>query len=157
MIALDLMITWEMPGIVTKLARTVSMWKGYAMRSILSLAAFTIVLAVAQSSLAGDVILRGQFEGRSNHETSGVAMVEKSATGAMVILGKDFKFDGAPDPKVGFGRDGVYDASAQLHELKSKVGRQEYTAPSSVDPTRYNELYIWCQRYNVPLGVAKLK
>ena len=127
------------------------------MRSILSLAAFTIVLAVAQSSLAGDVILRGQFEGRSNHETSGVAMVEKSATGAMVILGKDFKFDGAPDPKVGFGRDGVYDASAQLHELKSKVGRQEYTVPSSVDPTRYNELYIWCQRYNVPLGVAKLK
>ena len=127
------------------------------MRSILSLAAFTIVLAVAQSSLAGDVILRGQFEGRSNHETSGVAMVEKSATGAMVILGKDFKFDGAPDPKVGFGRDGVYDASAQLHELKSKVGRQEYTVPSSVDPTRYNELYIWCQRYNVPLGVARLK
>ena len=75
----------------------------------------------------------------------------------MVVLGEDFSFDGAPDPKVGFGRDGVYDESAQLHALKSKAGRQEYTVPSSIDPTRYNELYIWCQRYSVPLGVAKLK
>ena len=127
------------------------------MRSILSLAAFAIALVVAQSSLAGDVILRGQFEGRSSHETSGVATVENSAGGAMVVLGEDFNFDGAPDPKVGFGRNGVYDESAQLHALKSKAGRQEYTVPSSIDPTRYNELYIWCQRYSVPLGVAKLK
>ena len=142
---------------LAKHIRAVSLWKGYAMRSILSLAAFAIALAVAHSSLAGDVILRGQFEGRSNHETSGVATVENSAAGAMVVLGKDFSFDGAPDPKVGFGRDGVYDKSAQLHALKSKTGRQEYTVPGSVDPTRYNELYIWCQRYSVPLGVAKLK
>ncbi len=127
------------------------------MRSILSLAAFAIALAVAQSSLAGDVILRGQFEGRSSHKTSGVATVENSAGGTMVVLGEDFSFDGAPDPKVGFGRDGTYDESSQLQALKSKSGRQEYTVPSSIDPTRYNELYIWCQRYSVPLGVAKLK
>ena len=127
------------------------------MRPIFSLAAIAIALTVATSSLAGEVILRGQFEGRSNHETSGMATVEKSAGGAMVVLGKNFSFDGAPDPKVGFGRDGAYDASSQLQALKSKSGRQEYTVPSSVDPTRYNELYIWCQRYNVPLGVAKLK
>ena len=127
------------------------------MRSMFSLAAFAIALAVAQSSLAGDVILRGQFEGRNNHETSGMATVERSAGGATVVLGEDFSFDGAPDPKVGFGRDGVYDESAQLHALKSNDGRQEYTVPSSVDPTRYNELYIWCQCYSVPLGVAKLE
>ena len=127
------------------------------MLSILSLAAFAIALAVAQSSFAGDVLLRGQFEGRSNHATSGMATIEKSAGGAKVVLGEDFSFDGAPDPKVGFGRDGVYDESTQLDALKSKTGHQEYTVPSSVDPTRYNELYIWCQRYSVPLGVAKLK
>ncbi len=127
------------------------------MRPIFSLAAIAIALTVATSGLAGEVILRGQFEGRSNHETSGVATVEKSAGGAMVVLGKNFSFDGAPDPKVGFGRDGTYDASSQLQALKAKTGRQEYTVPNSVDPMRYNELYIWCQRYNVPLGVAKLK
>ena len=127
------------------------------MRSMRFLAGFAFVLSAAQPGLAGEIVLRGQFEGRSNHDTTGAATVEKSASGAMVVLGADFNHDGAPDPKVGFGNDGVYDPSAQLDALKTNTGRQEYTVPNSVDPTRYNELYIWCERYNVPLGVAKLK
>ena len=126
------------------------------MRSMLSLVVFAFTLAVAWPGVAGEVVLRGQFEGRSSHATSGTATVETSAGGAMVVLGADFSLDGAPDPKVGFGRDGVYDPSAQLEALKSNTGRQEYRVPESIDPTRYNELYIWCERYKVPLGVAKL-
>jgi hypothetical protein len=127
------------------------------MRSMLCLTVFAIALAVARPGHAGEVVLRGQFEGRGSYAASGAATVEKSAAGVMVVLGADFSFDGAPDPKVGFGRDGVYDKSSQLEALKSNAGRQEYAVPKSIDPARYNEVYIWCERYNVPLGVAKLK
>lgn len=127
------------------------------MRLMLSLAVFALVLAVWRPSLAGEVLLHGQFEGRSNHVASGAATVEKTASGAMVVLGEDFDFDGGPDRKVGFGRDGVYDTSSQIEALRSNTGRQEYMIPSSIDPAKYNEVYIWCERYSVPLGVAKLK
>ena len=127
------------------------------MRSMLLLGVFAFALTVWRPSLAGEVLLRGQSEGRSNHVASGAAAVEKTASGAMVVLGEDFDFDGGPDPKVGFGRDGVYDKSSQLEALRSNTGRQEYVIPSSIDPAKYNEIYIWCERYSVPLGVAKLK
>jgi hypothetical protein len=118
------------------------------MRSMLLLGVFAFALTVWRPSLAGEVLLRGQFEGRSNHVASGAATV---------VLGEDFDFDGGPDPKVGFGGDGVYDKSSQLEALRSNTGRQEYVIPSSIDPAKYNEIYIWCERYSVPLGVAKLK
>lgn len=66
-------------------------------------------------------------------------------------------FDGAPDPKVGFGRDGAYDKTSQLAPLGAKKGHQTYQLPASVDPAKYNEVYIWCEQYSVPLGVAKLQ
>ncbi len=122
-----------------------------AIISIVSIAGYTL------PSSAGEVIAKGQFEGRSRHVTTGGVMVKKDAKGAMVVLEKDFSLDGAPDPKVGFGRDGVYDSAAQLDVLKSKTGHQEYAIPASVDPSRYNEIYIWCEKFSVPLGVAKLK
>ncbi len=127
------------------------------MRLIFSMATCALLLTTAHPGFAGDVVSSGQFKGASNHKTTGAASVEKSAAGTMVVLGADFNFDGAPDPKVGFGRDGVYDAAAQLQALKSKTGHQEYNVPGSVDLARYNEIYIWCEQYNVPLGVAKLK
>ena len=73
------------------------------------------------------------------------------------MLGKDFSFDGAPDPKVGFGKDGVYDIKSQLAHLKANAGQQEYSIPDSVNLADYNEIYIWCEQYSVPLGVAKVK
>jgi hypothetical protein len=29
--------------------------------------------------------------------------------------------------------------------------------PAHVDPEAYNEFYVWCEQYNVPLGVADLE
>ncbi|MEM9792879.1 MAG: DM13 domain-containing protein, partial [Pseudomonadota bacterium] len=36
------------------------------------------------------------------------------------------------------------------------TGRSQYEIPSSIDVSAYNEVWIWCERFNVPLGVAKL-
>ena len=115
----------------------------------------SVLLTGAQA--AEDVIATGTFAGASGHATSGGVSVVRTDAGAMVVFEQDFNHDGAPDPKVGFGRDGAYDAAAQLAPLGANTGGQSYPVPASVDPEKYNEVYIWCETYNVPLGVAKLK
>ncbi len=126
----------------------------------LAFMALLAVLAVAAPSAAlagGNVIASGQFTGKSNHATTGGVTIAKTDAGLVVILEDSFSFDGAPDPKVGFGNSGSYDSAAQLSHLNANSGRQVYQIPASVDPTSYNEIYIWCEQYSVPLGVAKLK
>jgi hypothetical protein len=119
---------------------------------------FVVVMAgVAGAQAAEDVLASGTFAGASGHKTSGGVAVVRTDAGAMVVLQEDFSLDGAPDPKVGFGRDGAYDKSSQLAPLGANKGHQTYQLPASVDPAKYNEVYIWCERFSVPLGVAKLQ
>lgn len=127
------------------------------------LARFAMVLAtlaamaVPLAAGAGTVLATGKFTGASNHATTGGVTVLRTDSGLLVILEPDFSFDGAPDPKVGFGNDGTYDPKSQLGHLAGNAGLQVYAVPASVDPGRYNEVYIWCERYGVPLGVAALE
>lgn len=123
-----------------------------------AIAAFAAaVLAMPISASAGDeTIASGSFVGKSNHVTSGTVSVVKTDSGTKVVLGSDFDFDGAPDPKLGFGKNG-YDKSSQFSVLKANKGEQSYEIPASVDPESYNEVWVWCEQYSVPLGVAKLK
>ncbi|MFQ5774284.1 MAG: DM13 domain-containing protein [Kiloniellaceae bacterium] len=114
-------------------------------------------LSASAGAFAGDeVIARGSFTGKKGHATSGGVSVVKTAKGTVVVLDPDFSFDGAPDPKLGFGKNG-YDKSAKFSVLRSNRGKQTYDIPASIDPADYNEIWVWCERYSVPLGVAKLK
>ena len=97
----------------------------------------------------------GSFEGKSRHVTTGTATIEKTSDGYAVRLGPDFTFDGAPDPKVALGADG-YDPSTLMGLLRSNSGEQVYPVPAGIDASSYNEVWIWCERFNVPLGVAKV-
>ncbi|SLN40510.1 Electron transfer DM13 [Roseovarius albus] len=94
----------------------------------------------------------GEFSGRNNHITTGKAELAKNE----VVLFKDFSLDGAPDPRVGLGKDGKYDPKTDLGKLKKLKGKQSYALPADVDVSKYNEVYIWCRKFSVPLGVAKL-
>ena len=97
------------------------------------------------------------FTGASDHITTGGVTIVKTANGgAVVILDSDFSLDGAPDPRVGFGADGVYASESDLGPLTSKTGIQVYIVPPSVDVDDFNEVYIWCRKFAVPLGVASL-
>lgn len=93
----------------------------------------------------------GKFKGASNHVTTGTAELTKDS----VQLLADFTFDGAPDPKVALGKDG-YDKNTLMGPLKKNKGASVYKLPKGINPDDYNEVWIWCERFNVPLGVAKL-
>ena len=120
----------------------------------------TLLLAVLGFALpagAGSKVLgSGTFVGASNHVTKGGVTILETASGMLVVLEPNFSLDGAPDPKLGFGKDG-YDSSTTFAPLASNSGLQVYQIPASIDPAKYNEFYIWCEKFSVPLGIAKLK
>lgn len=111
-----------------------------------SLAAATV------PSFAGGSSRSGSFSGRSNHVTTG----QTQLSGNSIVLQSNFSLDGAPDPRVGLGKNGKYDPKTDLGALKKLTGKQSYRVGGGIDVSDYNEVYIWCRKFNVPLGVAKL-
>lgn len=117
-----------------------------------------VMMTAAPVSAGKNVAASGQFTGASDQiTTGGVSIVKTANGGAVVILDSDFSLDGAPDPRVGFGVDGAYKDASDLGELTSKTGVQVYIVPPSVNVDDFNEVYIWCRKFSVPLGVAALK
>ncbi len=119
------------------------------------LVAFAAMIAFAGVAAAADHVARGSFQGASGHVTLGGVTVEKTAEGYVLVLEDDFSFDGAPDPQLGLGKGG-YDGSTRFSKLKSNSGKQSYTLPAGIDASQYDEVWVWCEKFSVPLGVAKL-
>ena len=107
---------------------------------------------IAVPAYAGGHGRLGSFEGRSTHTSSGTAEI----AGNTVNLLDDFVLDGAPDPVVGLGRDGTYDPNTFMGELAAMSGASSYEAPTGIDTSTYNEVYVWCRAANVPLSVARV-
>ena len=118
---------------------------------LLSTAAVTLVPAMP--AMAGGHGKIGTFKGESNHVTTGRVEVVSADGKATINLLDDFTFDGAPDPKVALGKDG-YDPKTLMGLLKSNTGASSYEVPAGINVDDYNEVWIWCEKFNVPLGVA---
>jgi len=100
--------------------------------------------------------LSGSFEGRTNHVTSGGVSIVKTATGYELVLADNFFLDGAPDPVIGFGNAGKYDKTTTFTALEKITGRQTYALPQGFAPANFSQVFIWCERFSVPLGVATI-
>ena len=101
------------------------------------------------------VTAEGTFTGKSGHKASGTVMVRQTPDGYVLEFGSDFRFDGAPDPKLAFGNDG-YDAQTLFSELRKNRGTQTYQIPETLQPSTYTEVWIWCEQYEVPLALATI-
>ena len=115
-----------------------------------------LFLGLASFSAAEEVLATGKFTGTSDHETSGGVKVVKNKTGFAVVLGEDFSLDGAPTPRVGLGKDGKYQKATDSGKLAKLKGEQTYQLPDGIDPKDFTDVFIWCEKFSVPLGVAKL-
>ena len=114
---------------------------------------FSVPLGVASISKP---VASGTFSGRSDHITTGLASITGTPGNYTLTLASDFTLDGAPDPVVGFGRDGNYSAATKVGALQAITGEQSYKLPANFNPASVDEVYIWCEQFSVPLGVAKL-
>jgi len=112
--------------------------------------------SVALPAFAGGHGRIGKFKGINNHVTTGSAELVKGDNGGTVELSDDFVFDGAPDPKIALGKDGKYDPATLSGALQSNKGASSYTLPAGTKTDDYNEVWIWCERFNVGLAIAPL-
>lgn len=125
------------------------------MKNILAAAVTAFLIVGPVTAAFADT--SGTFTGASDHITTGGVTVTKNTDGtATVTFDASFSLDGAPDPRVGFGRDGEYVDISDLGALKNLNGAQSYVVPASLNIDDFNELYIWCLKFGVPLGVAEL-
>ena len=118
------------------------------------------IAAAALTALAAPALAdggSGSFSGLSGHEASGTAELVETAEGWQVRLGPDFRFDGAPDPRVGFGRNGAFAPGTDFEALRSDSGEQVYSVPEGIDPAGVDAVYLWCRQFAVPLGAAPLR
>lgn len=111
----------------------------------------------AQAGKASSVKQSGTFSGLSDHITTGGVSIVKTSSGYIAILESDFDLDGAPAPTLGFGNDGAFDKATEFTKLNSIKGLQVYAIPATINPADFNEFYVWCADFSVPLGVASLK
>jgi len=111
-------------------------------------------LAGAADDMA--IVKTGTFEGRSNHITTGAVSLQQISDSWVLVLEENFEFDGAPDPKLAFG-NGDFVPSTVFTPLKANSGIQDYMLPDHIDPSGYTQVWLWCEQFNVPLGVAELQ
>jgi len=100
---------------------------------------------------------RGVFEGDA-HPTAGDAIVLGNGTGQRFLRFENFQTDNGPDLNVylvNSSTGGVSDY-IDLGDLKGNVGDQNYEIPAGVDLSLYDTVVIWCVRFGVGFGDARL-
>ncbi|MAY33124.1 MAG: twin-arginine translocation pathway signal protein [Rhodovulum sp.] len=120
-------------------------------RNFMAAGAAMVAGAAAGPVFAGGHGRLGTFSGRSGHVTGGTVEI----VGDMVHLLDDFILDGAPDPKVALGYNGVK-TEWILAPLAKNKGKSSYKVPANIDLDHVNEVWIWCEEFSVPLGYAKI-
>ena len=119
------------------------------------IASSALLASTALPAFAGGHGRVGEFTGASNHVTKVRAEVFTKYGQTEIILQVDYRFVGAPVSKVALGRNGD-DATTLMGKLSKNAGMHSYIVPAGIDASQYNEVWIWCEKFNVPLGVAKL-
>lgn len=126
------------------------------MKNTITKIAFALVATVgAVAAQAADMThYSGTFGGLNDHAVSGSVRIVTHDNGEMhVVLGKDFRLDGAPDPKVSVGNASGH--GTVLGPLKKLTGEQHFKIPSNVTVNSDTVVWIWCEQFSVPLGRTK--
>lgn len=112
-----------------------------------------LILAPSFSLPAFAAARKGKFRGQKGKTTTGGVTVKDGK----IILESNFSFSGAPDPRIGFGKGGKYVKNTDFAVLKKNKGKQSYKVPSSLNADDYDTVVLWCRKFSVPLGFAKIK
>lgn len=129
-------------------------------RVILFLSALVIALspslAIADNDMSGaEVLMSTSFVGENGHEVSGEVQIVQQGDIQYLVLGEDFTFDGAPDPKLGFSQNDQFVEDSLFSGLNLDRGKQIYRLPAGFDATKYDEITVWCDKFDVSLAEAK--
>lgn len=120
----------------------------------------TAVALVATPTLAGSKARTGSLSGRKGYNVAGTVNVKKAGGKTTVVFEDNYQFDpnkNPPDIKIGFGNGESYVKGSKIHDkLTIKKGAASFEVPAGIDTDKYNELYIYCEKFTVILAVAPL-
>ena len=118
--------------------------------------AMSPMLVKAEDILAGgELIKTASFSGQSGHTVSGEVQIIKKGEIHYLVLQDNFKFDGAPDPKIGFSKNDKFSEDTLFSGLNLDEGKQIYRLPFDFNPESYNEVTLWCDKFDAFLAEAK--
>lgn len=124
---------------------------------VLVAAVVTVALAISGGrALAQQTLKSGYLRGAGGHQSSGQVRIVKQGNITKVVFAKNFWLDGAPDPRVAFGK-GRYIRGTMFARLRKFRGKQEYVIPARFDIAKYNQVWLWCRKFNSPIAVARVK
>lgn len=115
--------------------------------SLLFVVNYMIGFAQAREPVATGIFSKG-------FSTQGSVKIHKENGQWLITFGEDFLHEGSPDPWVALGKDG-FQRSGIIGELKQFKGAHSFVV-ERLDPTKFNEIYIWCVQHNSNLGRAKI-
>jgi len=108
----------------------------------------------------------GRLEGKA-HPTNGRATIYEASDGAGYLRLSDFMTSNGPDLHVVLVRGDDRDLTGEivkgdldhveLGRLKGNQGDQNYDVPASVDLEQYNATVIFCERFRVIFGLARME
>jgi hypothetical protein len=101
------------------------------------------------------------------HQTSGRASIYQARGGARELRLTDFSTSNGPDVHVVLAQSSDRSLKqdfvkedlnmVELGSLKANQGSQNYDLPDSADLNRYDAVLIYCERFRVVFGMAKLE
>jgi hypothetical protein len=130
-------------------------------------AAVSTAPQVPEAAPSGPVLVRqGEFI-THEHQTSGTARVIRDADGSHRLELVDLDTSNGPDLRVWLSDQPVRPGVAgwrvfddgdwvELGKLKGNKGGQAYAIPAGTDLDRLGSVSIWCKRFSVSFGAAKL-
>jgi hypothetical protein len=120
-------------------------------------------MPAAQGSSSPQALVSGQFYSIL-HPTSGTATVYRMADGSRMLRFTTFSTSNGPDVHVYMvAADDAKDNATVLRAgfidlgtLKGNMGDQNYALNPDVDLSKYRAVSVWCKRFSVNFGAARL-
>src|ERR1700678_3724872 len=120
-------------------------------------------MPTAQGSLPSQLLASGQFYSIL-HPTAGTATIYQMGDGSRVLRFTGFSTSNGPDVHVYMvATDDAKDSASVLRAgfidlgtIKGNMGDQNYTLGPDVDLSKYRAVSVWCKRFSVNFGAARL-
>ena len=120
-------------------------------------AGLVLFLSSLQGNAEAQVVAKGTLVGVDGHGARGSVQIVKNGGAVAVRFSKNLLFDRVPDAWLAFGKGGRFLASTYVTSIKRNSGAQTIKIPAKYASGEYDTLFIWCRRFNVGIGSAKLK
>lgn len=99
----------------------------------------------------------GTFSGIGSHNAAGKVSVGKGKNGQAVLTMTGITVDKVPDGRIYLAKNFDYASGVELGKLTTFTGAVTFPIPASVDLVKYDSVVIWCKRFDVGIGQAKLQ